>query len=122
MPTINSFKEIKVWQKAHLISLEIYKLTNTTELAKDFGLKDQMRRCSVSVSSNIAEGYERGGKKEFIRYLVIAKASNTELRSQLLLSRDLNYISSKKYDTIEEQLIEVNKMISGFIGYLNKLK
>lgn len=122
MPTITSFKEIKVWQKAHLISLEIYKLSNTTELAKDFGLKDQMRRCSVSVSSNIAEGYERGGKKEFIRYLVIAKASNTELRSQLLLSRDLNYISSEKYDTIEEQLIEVNKMISGFIGYLNKLK
>jgi len=122
MPTINSFKEIKVWQKAHLISLEIYKLTNTTELAKDFGLKDQMRRCSVSVSSNIAEGYERGGKKEFIRYLVIAKASNTELRSQLLLSRDLNYISSEKYNMIEEQLIEVNKMISGFIGYLNKLK
>ncbi len=113
---------MKVWQKAHLISLEIYKLTNTTELAKDFGLKDQMRRCSVSVSSNIAEGYERGGKKEFIQYLVIAKASNTELRSQLLHSRDLNYISSEKYNMIEEQLIEVNKMISGFIGYLNKLK
>lgn len=122
MPTITSFKEIKAWQKAHLISLEIYKLTNTTELAKDYGLKDQMRRSSVSVSSNIAEGYERSGKKEFIRYLVIAKASSTELRSQLLLSKDLNYISSEQYDDLDELLIEVNKMISGFIAYLNKLK
>lgn len=122
MPTITSFKEIKVWQKAHLISLEIYKLTNTTELTKDFGLKDQMRRCSVSVSSNIAEGYERGGKKEFIRYLIIAKASNTELRSQLLLSRDLNYISVEQYDSLDDSLIEINKMISGFIAYLNKVK
>jgi four helix bundle protein len=122
MPTITSFKDIKAWQKAHWVSVEIYKLTNSTELAKDFGLRDQMRRSSVSVSSNIAEGYERGGKKEFIRYLIIAKASNTELRSQLLLSKDLNYISVEQYENLDESLIEVNKMISGFIAYLNKVK
>jgi four helix bundle protein len=113
MPTITSFKDIKAWQKAHWVSVEIYKLTNSTELAKDFGLRDQMRRSSVSVSSNIAEGYERGGKKEFIRYLIIAKASNTELRSQLLLSKDLNYISLEQYENLDESLIEVNNVSSG---------
>src|SRR4051812_37921491 len=108
MSTFKSFQEIQAWQTAHAMALQIYRISNETLLYKDFGLKDQMRRCAVSVSSNIAEGFERGGKREFKRYLVIAKSSNTELRSQLILTKDLGYISDNEYKNIDGKLIEVN--------------
>ena len=68
MATFNSFEEIKVWQKSHEVSLEIYRLSNDSKLKNDFGLKDQMRRSSVSISSNIAEGHDRGSTKQFIYF------------------------------------------------------
>lgn len=119
MATFTSFQEIKAWQVAHKSSLQIYKISKETPLSKDFSLKDQMCRCAVSVPSNIAEGFERGGKREFKRFLVIAKSSNTELRSQLVLTKDLGYITETEYHSIDAKLVEVSRMISGLIGYLN---
>jgi len=80
-----------------------------------------MCRCAASVTSNIAEGFERGGKREFKRFLVIAKSSNTELRSQLVLTKDLGYITETEYHFIDAKLVEVSRMISELIGYLNTL-
>ena len=93
MAKFNSFEEIVAWQKARELNVKIYKITNQNKFAKDYGLRDQLRRSIISVSSNIAEGFERETSKEFKRFLYIAKASIGEVRSQLYLSVDLNYIS-----------------------------
>ena len=122
MGTFNCFEEIKAWQKAHNTTLEIYRLTNETNLKSDFGLKDQMRRASISIGSNIAEGFERNSNKQFIYFLNVSKASSAELRSQLLLAKDLNYITENEYINSRTQLLELNKMISGLMNYLKKLK
>jgi four helix bundle protein len=91
---LKSFEEIIAWQKARELNAEIYRITNSNDqFSKDYGLRDQMRRCSISISSNIAEGFERETTKEFIRFLFIAKASAGEFRSQLYLASDLGYIS-----------------------------
>ena len=92
MAKFNSFEEIVSWQKARELNVEIYKITNSSDLFhKDFGLRDQIRRASISISSNVAEGFERQTTKEFIRFLYIAKASAGEVRSQLYLAFDLKY-------------------------------
>jgi four helix bundle protein len=94
MAKLNSFEEIIAWQKARELNAEIYRITIDNILfSKDFGLRDQMRRASVSISSNVAEGFERETTKEFVRFLYISKASAGEFRSQLYLALDLNYLS-----------------------------
>lgn len=120
MAKINSFEEIKAWQKARELNAEIYKLTNKdNSFSKDFGLRDQMRRCSISISSNIAEGFERETSKEFRRFLYIAKASAGEFRSQLYLASDLEYISTEEFSKLNLKINDISKMISGLIKYLN---
>jgi four helix bundle protein len=120
MAKINSFEEIKAWQKARELNAEIYKLTNkNSSFSKDFGLRDQIRRCSISISSNIAEGFERETSKEFRRFLYIAKASAGEFRSQLYLASDLEYISSEEFEKLNLKVNDISKMISGLIKYLN---
>ncbi|OBQ57209.1 four helix bundle protein [Tamlana sp. s12] len=120
MAKINSFEEILSWQKARELNSEIYKLTiNNTSFSKDFGLRDQIRRSSISISSNIAEGFERETTKEFIRFLYIAKASAGEFRSQLYLSFDLSYLTNEQFEKLKLKVNEVSKLISGLIKYLN---
>jgi four helix bundle protein len=122
MPTILKFEDIVAWQKALELSDLIYSYSNNDKFSKDFGLKDQMRRASVSVVSNIAEGFEREGNNQFIYFLLIAKASAGELRAQLYISRNQNYISQNEFDSINNKVIEVSKIISGFISYLRLQK
>lgn len=122
MPTILKFEEIVAWQKALELSDLIYSYSNNDKFSKDFGLKDQMRRASVSVVSNIAEGFEREGNNQFIYFLLIAKASAGELRAQLYIARNQNYISQNEFDSINNKVIEVSKTISGFISYLRLQK
>ena len=118
MGKIEQFEDIKSWQKARELSKEVYLISDIGNFGKDFSLKDQVRRCSVSISSNIAEGYERQSDKEFARFLYIAKGSCGELRSQIYLALDLNYISIKQAGKLQSQAIEISKMISGLIKYL----
>jgi four helix bundle protein len=119
MAKLNSFEEIIAWQRARELNAEIYKLTNENVLfAKDYGLRDQMRRASISISSNIAEGFERETAKEFIRFLYIAKASAGEFRSQLYLASDLGYISQVEFESLNHKINDVSKLLSGFIKYL----
>lgn len=120
MAKFSSFEEIKSWQKARELNKDIYSITNKNEsFAKDFGLRDQIRRSSISVSSNIAEGFERETTKEFIRFLYIAKASAGEFRSQLYLAFDLNYIANEEFEKLKSEVNEVSKLISGLIKYLS---
>ena len=118
MAKFNSFEEIIAWQKARELNVKIYTITYQNEFSKDYGLRDQLRRSIISASSNIAEGFERETSKEFKRFLYIAKASIGEVRSQLYLSADLNYISKDKFEELYVDAIDISKMLSGLIKYL----
>lgn len=91
MTTIKNFEGVFAWQKARELNKEIYLITNEGLFSKDFGLRDQIRRSSISIMSNIAEGFERRGDKEFIRFLNIAKGSCAELKTQLYAAIDVGY-------------------------------
>lgn len=118
MSRVQKFEDLKVWQKAREVNLQIYKLSNKGSFSKDFGLRDQIRRASVSIMSNIAEGFERNGNKEFNQFFSIAKASSGEVRSQFYIAKDLEYISEEEFIPVFNMLIEISKMISGLMKYL----
>ena len=122
MATISKFEEIIAWQKALELSDLIYSHSNKKKFSTDYGLKDQMRRASISIVSNIAEGFEREGNNQFIYFLLVAKASAGELRAQLYIAKNQNYISIHEFDIINQKVIEVSKTISGFITYLRTQK
>ena len=115
---MGNFKNMEVWIESKDLAVMIYKMSKTGLISKDFGLRDQMRRASISITSNIAEGFERETTKEFIRFLYIAKASAGEFRSQLYLAFDLSYISNEEFKNITIQINEISKLLSGFIKYL----
>ncbi len=110
----NSYRDLIVWQKAMALAKQVYLITKTFPKDEIYGLTSQIRRCSVSVPSNIAEGRGRGSDKEFIRFLNIALGSVYELQTQLELALSFNYISN--YDEINELSIEVEKMINSLIN------
>lgn len=108
----NRFEDLRVWIKAYGLSVQIYKELRE---CKDYGLKDQMTRAAVSIPSNIAEGFERGTNKEFIRYLIIAKGSAGELRTQLYIAKDINYISETKSLELIKEVTEISYMLNSLI-------
>jgi len=122
MATFQKFEDIEAWQKARKLTREIYTVSNENPFSKDFGLRDQIRKASVSVMSNIAEGFERGGTKEFIQFLSIAKGSSGELRSQLYVALDQGYLKEEMFDRLLVTALETSRMISGLINYLRKSK
>ena len=120
MATIKAFEDIEAWQKARQFCKEIYKLTQEGSFAKDFSLRDQINRSSGSIMDNIAEGFERGSKNEFIQFLSYSKGSAGETRSQLHRAFDRNYITETTFQKLNEESQEISKMIGGFTNYLNK--
>lgn len=112
---IRTFTDLKAWQEAHKLVIIIYKTTKNYPKEEFFGLVSQMRRASVSISSNIAEGFSRGSYKEKIKFYRIAQGSLTELQNQLLISKDIKYINKDKFDIIADQTIVVIKLINGLI-------
>ena len=118
MASIKNFEELEVWKLSMELCTEVYRLTNTDLFSKDFGLKDQIRRSAVSVPSNISEGYERDGKNQFLYFLAIAKGSCGELRTQLKIAHNLDYLNEEKYNILNEKCIQTSKQLSGFIKYL----
>lgn len=121
MGKFSSFEEINSWQKARMLNKKIYLITEAPGFKKDFDLARQIRRSSVSISSNIAEGYERNTDKEFIHFLFIAKGSAAEVRSQLYLALDLGYITQEVFDNLLLEISEISRLLSGFIKYLTKV-
>jgi four helix bundle protein len=118
--TIERYEEIKGWQKARELTNFVYTSTKQKAFARDFGLKDQIRRAAVSVMSNIAEGFERGGRREFIQFLSIAKSSAGEVQSQLYVALDQEYITPEQFDRGYSLCDETMRLIGGFIAYLQK--
>jgi len=117
MPTITRFGEIEAWQTARELTRLVYSVTDEGRLSRDFGLKAQIRRASVSVMSNIAEGFEGQTQALFIRYLGIAKASAGEVRSQLYVSRDLNYLAEEQFTNLFRMAEKASRQISRFISF-----
>lgn len=120
MATIQRFEDLEVWQKPRFFAKSIFQLSNNGLLAKDYTLKDQINRSSGSIMDNIAEGFERAGKAEFINFLTIAKGSCAETRSQLYRGFDRNYYSEQYLNIHLEFAEEIGKMFGGLINYLNK--
>ena len=114
---MGDFRKLNIWQKAKEIAVKIYYLTEKDVFKKDFSLKDQLRRAAISVPSNIAEGDERFTNKESIRYLYIANGSIAELITQLLICKDIGYLSGLNVNILVEELENLSKMIKTLIKY-----
>jgi four helix bundle protein len=110
-----SFKELRVWQEARALAVTIYGLTATGKLAKDFGLREQIQRAAVSVASNIAEGYERNSDRDFIRFLMIAKGSLSELRTQLDIAQGIGYLEQGVFVALEDRSMKLGAMLTKLI-------
>ena len=115
------FKELKIWQIAKDIAVNIYRITDSSNIRNDFSFRDQMRRAAVSIASNIAEGNDRESNKEFVRFLYIAKGSCAELITQLIIAKEIGYIGSTEADELEEKAQKVSQMIGALIKSLYKL-
>jgi four helix bundle protein len=113
-----TFEDLHIYQRARELTNQIYTITKTVEFSKDFALIDQIRHAAVSVMSNVAEGFERGSKIEFIQFLYIAKGSCGEIRAQLQIAKDLKYISDEKYIKLYKLAQMISAMISNFIAHL----
>ncbi|HWY38324.1 MAG TPA: four helix bundle protein [Bacteroidia bacterium] len=120
MATFKKFEEIEVWQKARLLDLDIFKLIEETKICKDFKLKDQMLGSSGSIMDNIAEGFGRGGNREFIQFLYISKGSCLELMSQSYRAFDRKYITEPNLNGLLEKLQEINNKIGSLVSYLSR--
>ncbi len=115
---IQSYKDLEVWKKSVSLTLEIYKLTLKFPKEELYGLTLQIRRAMVSIPSNIAEGRSRGHRNEFIQFLKIAYGSGAELETQLIIAKEIGYITERDYLSITEKLSEVMRMLNGLISKL----
>jgi four helix bundle protein len=120
MATFKKFTDIEAWKKARELTRKIYSASNQGGFARDFGLRDQIRRATVSIMSNIPEGYDRSGTGEFIQFLAIAKGSAAEVQSQLFVAFDQEYVDQRVFDQLRALANETGLMIGGLIGYLRK--
>jgi four helix bundle protein len=118
---MNNFRELKVWQKAITLVKKIYLSTKSFPLEEQFGLNNQIRRCAVSIPSNIAEGAGRKSEKEFEHFLYVSLGSCFEFETQLIISRELEYISQDTFSNLEKEIIEIEKMIRGLQKTINNL-
>jgi four helix bundle protein len=117
---MRSFEEIQAWQKSRELVREVYKICQDGKLKRDYGLRDQVCRASVSSMSNIAEGFARKNDKEFARFLDIAKASATEVQSLLYVALDVGYVARNEFDRLYKMAAEAAALISGLTSYLRK--
>jgi four helix bundle protein len=119
---ISSFEDIEVRKKSVELCEKIYLLSEKTPLNKDFGLRDQIRKSAISVPSNIAEGFERESNNQFIYFLIIAKGSCGELRTQLFLAMKIKHIDEITHNELRESCLTISKQLSNFIKYLKSTK
>lgn len=120
MATIKKFEDLEIWQRARGLCKKIYPLTLKVPIAKEYRLADQMKGSSGSIMDNIAEGFDRGSRLEFINSLGIARGETGELKSQLYRALDNNFITQQLFDDLYKEADELIRKISAFIDYLNK--
>lgn len=119
MATIKQFEDLEAWQKARTLAKDVYTVSAKGDFAQDFGLRNQIRRAAGSVMDNIAEGFDRGGRGEFLQFLGIAKGSAGEVRSQLYRAFDQQYITASEFEALTNQVEEISRLIKGLQKYLN---
>jgi four helix bundle protein len=118
MAQIERFEDIEAWKNARELTRTLYEVTSKGALARDFGLRDQIRRAAASIMANIAEGFERGGNREFVQFLATAKGSAGEVRSHLYVALDAQLIPAEQFRQLVSQAEEISRLLSGFISYL----
>jgi four helix bundle protein len=117
---IKKFEDLESWKKARKLTNTVYAATAAGSFSRDFGLKNQIRRASISVLSNIAEGFERGGDKEFLQFLAMAKGSCGEVRAQLYIAVDQGYLGQDLFEEMSKTAHVIGRLISGLMMYLSK--
>ena len=120
MGKFERFEDIKAWQMARELVKGIYVISRETNIAKDFGFRDQIRKSAVSTMANIAEGFERYSNKEFTQFLIIARGSAGELRSHLYVAFDIGYIEQDVFEKLKTESIAISKCIYNLIKYLKE--
>ena len=120
MSTVHRFEDLEAWKLARALTGLVYAASGIGTFGHDFALRDQIRRASISIVSNIAEGFERDGDKEFLQFLSVAKGSCGEVRAQLCLALDQKYITQTEFDNLTSKAIQLSRVISGLIRYLRQ--
>lgn len=120
MASIKRFEDVEAWKKGRELTQRIYQITSQTKFTRDYTLRDQIRRAAISITSNIAEGFDRGGNREFVQFLAIARGSASELKSQLYTALDVGYVDQKEFAELYQLAHSVVLLIGGFIKYLQQ--
>lgn len=120
MASFKKFEDITAWQKAYEVTVVIYRITSDGNFAKDFGLRDQIRRATVSVMANIAEGHGRRSNTEFANFLNIARGSTAEVQSHLHIALGIDYIDKVIFDELYSKVTEISRMLLSLAQYLRK--
>jgi len=115
---VECFEDLLVWQKGIELVKEVYRVTGDGRLSRDFGLRDQIQRAAVPIPTNIAEGFERGSRKEYVRFLYIAKGSAGEVRSLLRVARELEYLEAAQHEQLQSQVLTVSRFLANQIKSL----
>ncbi|HMC13166.1 MAG TPA: four helix bundle protein [Gallionellaceae bacterium] len=117
---VERFEDLIAWQKARQLTAEIYRVSGQGGFSKDFGLRDQIRRAAVSMMSNVAEGFDRGSRGEFHQFLVVAKGSCAEVRSQLYVAQDVGYIVQEVFSNLNSSTDELSRILGGLRAAVQK--
>ena len=120
MASIERFEDIEAWQAARQLRQTVYRLTRLKPFASDFALVDQIRRAAISIGANVAEGFERGGNREFIQFLSHAKGSAAEVKDELYCALDQSYLSRDQFDEAYRLAYATSRLLGGFMTYLRK--
>ena len=120
MATIKRFEDIGAWQEGRKLVRAIYQASCAGHFARDFALRDQIRRAAISIPSNIAEGFERDGNREFYQFLSLAKGSCGEVRTQLYLALDEAYLTKSQFDSLSEAALRISRMVASLMAYLRR--
>jgi four helix bundle protein len=120
MATAKRFEDLEAFQMARELTKQLYRVTGTGRFARDYGLRDQITRAAISVMSNVAEGFERGGDKEFLQFLSLAKGSCGEIRAQLYVGIDQGYIDEQQFTTLVDQASRIGRALAGLMKYLRE--
>ena len=120
MASIKRFEDVEAWKQGRELTRRIYQITSQSQFTRDYALRDQIRRAAISITSNIAEGFDRGGNREFVQFLAIARGSASELKSQLYTALDAGYVDQKEFAELYQLAHSVVLLIGGFIKYLQQ--
>ncbi len=120
MASVKCFEDLQAFQRARELTRQVYRVSSAGRFSRDYPLRDQIRRAAISVMSNIAEGFERDGDREFVQFLSTAKGSCGEVRAQLYAAMDQGYVDEEQFDALSARVVEISRMLARLIEYLKQ--